>query len=72
VRVLRLYSESERSESAARHAFSRAIRAGADARSPARNVRYRATAMLWTNHAQMVDVGFNWYLNKYVTVYFDW
>jgi phosphate-selective porin OprO and OprP len=27
---------------------------------------------LWTNHAQMVDVGFNWYLNKFVKVYFDW
>jgi phosphate-selective porin OprO/OprP len=28
--------------------------------------------MLWTNHTQMVDVGFNWYLNKFVKVYFDW
>jgi phosphate-selective porin OprO/OprP len=27
---------------------------------------------LWTNHARMVDVGFNWYLNKFVKVYFDW
>jgi phosphate-selective porin OprO and OprP len=27
---------------------------------------------LWTNNAQMVDVGFNWYLNKFLKVYFDW
>jgi phosphate-selective porin OprO/OprP len=27
---------------------------------------------LWTNQAQMVDVGFNWYLNKFLKVYFDW
>ena len=27
---------------------------------------------LWTNRAQMVDVGANWYLNKFVKVYFDW
>jgi phosphate-selective porin OprO/OprP len=27
---------------------------------------------LWTNHAQMVDFGFNWYLNKFLKVYFDW
>ena len=27
---------------------------------------------LWTNHTQMVDVGFNWYLNKSVKIYFDW
>ena len=27
---------------------------------------------LWTNEAQMVDVGFNWYLNKFLKVYFDW
>jgi phosphate-selective porin OprO and OprP len=26
----------------------------------------------WTNHAQMVDVGFNWDLNRFVKVYFDW
>lgn len=27
---------------------------------------------LWTNSIQMVDAGFNWYLNKNVKVYFDW
>ena len=27
---------------------------------------------LWTNHTQMIDVGFNWYLNKFVKIYFDW
>ena len=27
---------------------------------------------LWTNHAQLVDVGANWYLNQFVKVYFDW
>ncbi|HEU5116824.1 MAG TPA: porin, partial [Isosphaeraceae bacterium] len=27
---------------------------------------------LWTNHTSMVDVGFNWYLNKFVKIYFDW
>ncbi|HMF38661.1 MAG TPA: porin, partial [Isosphaeraceae bacterium] len=27
---------------------------------------------LWTNYTQMVDVGFNWYLNKGVKIYFDW
>jgi phosphate-selective porin OprO/OprP len=27
---------------------------------------------LWSNHAKMVDVGFNWYLNQFVKVYFDW
>ncbi len=27
---------------------------------------------LWTNHAKMVDVGCNWYLNQFVKVYFDW
>jgi hypothetical protein len=29
-------------------------------------------AALWTNHAKMVDVGANWYRNKFVKVYFDW
>jgi hypothetical protein len=29
-----------------------------------------ANPMLWTNHTQMVDVSFNWYLNKFVKVYF--
>jgi phosphate-selective porin OprO/OprP len=27
---------------------------------------------LWTNHAKMVDVGLNWYLNQFVRVSFDW
>jgi phosphate-selective porin OprO/OprP len=27
---------------------------------------------LWTNRAEMTDVGFNWYLNKFVKIYFDW
>jgi phosphate-selective porin OprO and OprP len=27
---------------------------------------------LWSREAQMVDVGFNWYLNKFVKMYFDW
>jgi phosphate-selective porin OprO/OprP len=27
---------------------------------------------LWTNRAEMTDVGFNWYLNKFVKMYFDW
>jgi phosphate-selective porin OprO/OprP len=27
---------------------------------------------LWTNRAEMTDVGFNWYPNKFVKVYFDW
>ena len=27
---------------------------------------------LWTNRAYLVDVGINWYLNKFVKVYFDW
>jgi phosphate-selective porin OprO/OprP len=27
---------------------------------------------LWTNKASLVDVGMNWYLNKFVKVYFDW
>jgi phosphate-selective porin OprO/OprP len=26
----------------------------------------------WTDHVQMTDVGFNWYLNKWTKVYFDW
>ena len=26
----------------------------------------------WTNRAAMTDVGFNWYLNRFVKVYFDW
>ncbi len=31
-----------------------------------------ANPQLWTNEAQMVDVGFNWYLNRFLKVYFDW
>jgi phosphate-selective porin OprO/OprP len=27
---------------------------------------------LWTNNVRMVDVGMNWYLNKFVKVYFNW
>jgi phosphate-selective porin OprO/OprP len=27
---------------------------------------------LWSNRAELVDVGLNWYLNKFVKVYFDW
>jgi phosphate-selective porin OprO and OprP len=27
---------------------------------------------LWTNRAEMTDVGFNWYLNKFIKIYFDW
>jgi phosphate-selective porin OprO/OprP len=27
---------------------------------------------LWTNGVQMIDVGMNWYLNKFTKVYFDW
>lgn len=27
---------------------------------------------LWTNDARMIDVGLNWYLNKFTKVYFDW
>ena len=26
---------------------------------------------LWTNEARMTDVGFDWYQNKFVKVYFD-
>jgi phosphate-selective porin OprO/OprP len=31
-----------------------------------------ADPVLWTNQVQMIDVGLNWYLNKFVKVYFDW
>jgi phosphate-selective porin OprO and OprP len=31
-----------------------------------------ADPKLWTNEARLVDVGVNWYLNKFVKVYFDW
>lgn len=27
---------------------------------------------LWTNRAEMTDVGFNWYMNKFIKLYFDW
>ncbi len=27
---------------------------------------------LWANHAYAVDTGFNWYLNQYTKIYFDW
>jgi phosphate-selective porin OprO/OprP len=27
---------------------------------------------LWANHATLIDVGVNWYLNKYVRVFLDW
>jgi phosphate-selective porin OprO/OprP len=27
---------------------------------------------LWTNRVKVIDVGLNWYLNKFVKVYFDW
>ena len=26
----------------------------------------------WTDHVQLTDVGFNWYLNKWTKIYFDW
>ena len=31
-----------------------------------------ADSNLWTNNLYTVDVGFDWYLNQYVKVYFDW
>jgi phosphate-selective porin OprO and OprP len=31
-----------------------------------------ADPTLWTNQARLVDVGVNWYLNKFLKVYFDW
>jgi phosphate-selective porin OprO/OprP len=31
-----------------------------------------ANPNLWTNHAKLIDVGANWYLNQFVKVYFDW
>ena len=27
---------------------------------------------LWTNNVSLIDVGMNWYLNKYVKIYLDW
>lgn len=27
---------------------------------------------LWTNRVDLLDIGVNWYLNKYTKVYFDW
>jgi phosphate-selective porin OprO/OprP len=26
----------------------------------------------WTNNGHTVDIGFNWYLNQYIKIYFDW
>jgi phosphate-selective porin OprO/OprP len=31
-----------------------------------------ADPTLWSNDARLVDVGLNWYLNKFVKVYWDW
>lgn len=31
-----------------------------------------ANPSLWTNRAQLIDVGCNWYLNKFVKVYVGW
>lgn len=31
-----------------------------------------ANPALWTNHVTTLDLGLNWYLNKYVKIYFDW
>lgn len=31
-----------------------------------------ADPTLWTNHAQLIDVGCNWYLNQFVKIQFDW
>jgi phosphate-selective porin OprO and OprP len=31
-----------------------------------------ADPTLWTNRAQLIDVGCNWYLSKFVKVYFGW
>ncbi len=31
-----------------------------------------ADANLWTNNAKLIDVGVNWYLNKFTKIYFDW
>ncbi len=31
-----------------------------------------ADQSLWTNRVYATDLGFNWYLNRYVKVYFDW
>jgi phosphate-selective porin OprO/OprP len=31
-----------------------------------------ADPTLWSNHAKLIDVGANWYLNQFVKVYFDW
>ena len=27
---------------------------------------------LWTDRVQMTDIGFNWYPNKFIKIYFDW
>ena len=31
-----------------------------------------ADPSLWTNRVQMVDVGFNWFLNRFTTLTFNW
>lgn len=31
-----------------------------------------ANPNLWTNRIGMTDIGFNWYLNRFVKIYFDW
>jgi phosphate-selective porin OprO/OprP len=31
-----------------------------------------ANSALWTNRAQLIDVGCNWYLNKFVKIYAGW
>jgi phosphate-selective porin OprO/OprP len=31
-----------------------------------------ADPTLWTNHAKLIDVGANWYLNQFVKIQFDW
>lgn len=31
-----------------------------------------ADSQLWSNQATLIDVGVNWYLNKFVKIYLDW
>ena len=31
-----------------------------------------ANPVFWTNRVTTLDLGLNWYLNKYVKIYFDW
>ncbi len=28
--------------------------------------------LAWSNHAHVVDMGFNWYLNRFIKIYVDW